>query len=149
TSTVANQPEERDPDVHPGPAAVQPRPGLRHHEPGVGIASAALQRATELVSFSGGPARTRTMVSLLPYPYTGGEPSRRPDSTFSGAIAMSHEHFAPDTPPFSRRGFLETTLLTAGAGALTRVFEQRSEGADEKQKPAPGHPLDPLSKAEM
>jgi primary-amine oxidase len=63
---------------------------------------------------------------------------------------MSHEHSAPDTPAFSRRGFLHTALLTAGAGALPRLFEQRSEGADEKEKPAAaGHPLDPLSKTEL
>jgi primary-amine oxidase len=63
---------------------------------------------------------------------------------------MSHDHSAPDTPSFSRRGFLETALLTAGAGALPRLFEQRSEGADEKEKPAAArHPLDPLSRAEM
>src|SRR5262249_14262896 len=63
---------------------------------------------------------------------------------------MSHEHSAPDTPSFSRRGFLESALLTAGATALPRLFERRSEAADEKEKPVEvGHPLDPLSKAEM
>jgi primary-amine oxidase len=63
---------------------------------------------------------------------------------------MSHDHSAPETPSCSRRGFLETALLTAGAGALPRLFEQRSEGADEKEKAAvAAHPLDPLSKAEM
>ena len=63
---------------------------------------------------------------------------------------MPHDHSAPETPSFSRRGFLETALLTAGAGALPRLFEQRSEGADEKEKAtAAAHPLDPLSKAEM
>ncbi len=63
---------------------------------------------------------------------------------------MSHDHSAPETPSFSRRGFLQTAFLTAGAGTLPRLFEQRSEGADEKEKPAAaGHPLDPLSKAEL
>ncbi len=63
---------------------------------------------------------------------------------------MSHDHSAPETPSFSRRGFLQTAFLTAGAGALPRLFEQRSEGADEKDKPgAAAHPLDPLSKAEL
>src|SRR5262249_24566959 len=37
-------------------------------------------------------------------------------------------------PAFSRRGLLETVLLTAGA--LSRLFERRSEGADEKEKSA-------------
>src|SRR5262249_31806090 len=68
----------------------------------------------------------------------------------SEELSMSHEHSAPETPSFSRRGFLGTALLTAGAGALPRLFEQRSEGAGEKEKPAAaGHPLDPLSKAEL
>jgi primary-amine oxidase len=63
---------------------------------------------------------------------------------------MSHEHSAPNTPAFSRRGFLGTAFLTAGVGALPRLFEQRSEGADGREKAAAaGHPLDPLSKAEM
>jgi primary-amine oxidase len=63
---------------------------------------------------------------------------------------MSHDPSAPQTPSFSRRSFLETALLTAGAGALPRLFEQRSEGADEKENAAAtAHPLDPLSKAEM
>jgi hypothetical protein len=61
---------------------------------------------------------------------------------------MSHEHAAPDTPSFSRRGFLEAALLTAGASALPRIFEQRAEGVDEKPAVA-AHPLDPLSKAEL
>jgi primary-amine oxidase len=43
---------------------------------------------------------------------------------------------------------LETALLSAAAGALPHLFEQRAEGADEKPAAA-GHPLDPLSKAEM
>jgi primary-amine oxidase len=61
---------------------------------------------------------------------------------------MSHEQSASELPAFSRRGFLETALLTAGAGVLPRLFEQRAEGADEKPAAAV-HPLDPLSRAEM
>src|SRR5262245_7559639 len=62
---------------------------------------------------------------------------------------MSHEPSAPDTPSCSRRVFLESALLAAGAGALPRLFELRAE-ADEPGKPTAAlHPLDPLSKSEM
>lgn len=62
---------------------------------------------------------------------------------------MPENHSALEAFSFSRRGFLETALLTAGAGALPRLFEQRSEAAQENEKPAAQHPLDPLSKREM
>src|SRR5262249_10221535 len=63
---------------------------------------------------------------------------------------MSHKQPTSDTPSPSRRGFLETTLLAAGAGALPRLFERRVQAAANTEKPAPArHPLDPLSAAEM
>lgn len=65
---------------------------------------------------------------------------------------MSHEagDFPSDKSSFSRRGFLETAVLAAGAGALPRVFERHAE-AEDRGKPADAarHPLDPLSKEEL
>lgn len=52
----------------------------------------------------------------------------------------------PDRPSFSRRGFLETTLLAAGAAALPRLYERVALAAP--IQPA-AHPLDPLNADEI
>src|SRR5262245_28524361 len=64
---------------------------------------------------------------------------------------MKHDRSTSNKRSLSRRGFLETSLLAAGAGALPRLFERRAEAAEPKAKPAsaPRHPLDPLSASEI
>ncbi len=61
---------------------------------------------------------------------------------------MTHDHeHDPAALDVTRRAFLASSLLVAGAGVLPRLFERPALAADDK--PAPRHPLDPLSADEI
>jgi primary-amine oxidase len=50
--------------------------------------------------------------------------------------------------PFSRRGFLQASLLVSSMGPSPQLFERKVLAA-EKASPPPKHPLEPLSSAEL
>ena len=50
--------------------------------------------------------------------------------------------------PFSRRGFLQASLLVSSMGRSPQLFERKVLAA-EKASPPPKHPLEPLSSAEL
>lgn len=64
---------------------------------------------------------------------------------------MAHEDPCPTTnhSRLSRRGFLETSLLAAGASALPRLLERPLLAAPADVAETPKHPLDPLTPAEL
>jgi hypothetical protein len=69
-------------------------------------------------------------------------------------MSRTYDDHAADNIPVSRRGFLGTSLMAAGFGALPRLLERRLEAAGADQKPErssgrPGHLLDPLTAEEL